>query len=477
MAWLKAPRTGDDAFRMEETGQPAPSGELRPATPRRLGRVRKSEVAVILDIDAAASRMLGWESDDVVGRSSLEYIHPADQELAVENWMQMIGSPGPGRTIRIRHKHRDGSWLWLELTNHNLIDDPAHHCIVAEIVDISDEMASWESTEAPDPLAGSIPLPRPLRLHEALGVREQVLHRLAEALPLGVMQIEAHGRIVYTNRRLHTILNTPRANTIEAQFSTVATEDRKLIAEAFEAVLRSGLDSDFEVCLAISDSHGEKDLRQCTMSLRALTADDGAVAGAIACVVDVTDSVRMREELRIRATFDEVTRCHNRASTMDALEEILASSVADTGPAVIFVDLDRFKSVNDRFGHAAGDELLRVVAKRLLSAVRNVDLVGRIGGDEFLVVCPGIATAAQALQAATRVADSLRHQVRLTSANVMCPASIGVAWSTDAQRDADTLIGRADAAMYESKRRGSGRPVLCVGSREAGDWPEAAAAT
>jgi PAS domain S-box-containing protein len=223
---------------------------------QRAGRVRKSEVALILGIDAGGTAILGWQSEDFVGRNSLDFIHPADQELAVENWMQMLGSSGPGRAIRLRHKHRDGSWVWVELTNHNHLDDPAHNCIVAEVVDISEEMASHVASEKRERSS-------PLRLHEALGAREQVLHRLAEALPLGVIQIEAQGRIVYTNQRLHAILGAPRADTVEEQLSTVASEDRELVADAFDAVLRSGLDMDIEVRVAGADGDGGKELRLC----------------------------------------------------------------------------------------------------------------------------------------------------------------------------------------------------------------------
>jgi diguanylate cyclase (GGDEF)-like protein/PAS domain S-box-containing protein len=441
-------------------------GEESPVTSARVARIRKSDVAVLLDIDEATSQILGWSANEVVGRRSLEFIHPDDQALAVENWMQMLATHGPGRKVRLRHKHRDGSWIWLEMTNHNLLDDPAFNCILAEMMDISDEVDTDEPLLGREDHAGGdeTPLQQPLRLHEAIRAREQLLHRLAEALTLGVLQVDAEGRIIYTNHKLHSILSTVRATTVEEQLSSVLPDDKERVDEAFEAALRGGLDSDIDVRLTTPDEHGEKDIRQCTMSLRTLTADSGAITGAIACVMDVTESVRIREELRVRATFDDVTQCHNRASTMEALEQALAASDEQSQPAVIFVDLDRFKEINDRLGHAAGDELLGVVAKRLARAVRGDDLVGRIGGDEFLVVCPGITSAAQAMQGATRVADTLRHVVRLKTTPVSCPASIGVAWSIGTAADADMLVSRADAAMYEAKRAGSGRPVLYVSS-------------
>jgi diguanylate cyclase (GGDEF)-like protein/PAS domain S-box-containing protein len=433
----------------------------------RVARMRKSDVAVLLDIDEATSQILGWNAGEMVGRTSLEFIHPDDQTLAVENWMQMLGTHGPGPKVRLRHKHRDGSWVWLEMTNHNLLDDPDSNCIIAEMVDISDEMASNKPLPPPrdDAQAERSLSQQPLRLHEAIRAREQLLHRLAEALPLGVLQSDAEGRVIYTNQKLHTILSTDRRSTVEDQLSSVLPDDKDRMDEAFEAALRGGLDSDLEVRLSTSDEHGEKDIRQCTMSLRALTADSGEITGAIACVVDVTESVRIREELRVRATFDEVTQCHNRGSTMEALEMALTTSDESTQPAVIFVDLYRFKEVNDRLGHAAGDELLGVVAKRLVGAVRGNDLVGRIGGDEFLVVCPGITTSAQAMQTATRISETLRHQVRLKTKRVSCRASIGVAWIGGTRADADTLVSQADAAMYEAKRLGSERPVLYAASR------------
>src|SRR6202035_5762869 len=105
----------------------------------------------------------------------------------------------------------------------------------------------------------------------------------------------------------------------------------------------------------------EEDIGFCTINLRALLHEDGTISGAIACVTDVTESARLREELKFRATFDELTGCHNRASIMAALEADMARDAERSERAVIFLDVDRFKSVNDLHGHGTGDELLRNV--------------------------------------------------------------------------------------------------------------------
>ena len=108
----------------------------------------------------------------MVGHRSIEFIHPDDHALAIDNWMEMLALPGPGRRVRLRHRRKDGSWVWFEVTNHNLLDDPDHGCVVCEIVDISEEMAA----------------------HEELRAREQLLDRLAEAIPLGLSRSTRRAR-------------------------------------------------------------------------------------------------------------------------------------------------------------------------------------------------------------------------------------------------------------------------------------------
>jgi len=202
--------------------------------------------------------------------------------------------------------------------------------------------------------------------------------------------------------------------------------------------------------------------------MRALTDDSGTPTGAIVTVADVTESVRMRRELEQRATFDELTRCYNRASILSMLERTLgehAQGAAGTG--VVFLDLDRFKDLNDRLGHAAGDAYLVDVARRLMASVRGGDVVGRLGGDEFLVVCSGVDSASEAEQIAQRIIDTFAEtSVDLGSEHVTPRASVGVAWCQGAGVSADALVARADQAMYEAKRQRLGRPVvLCAPAR------------
>lgn len=401
-----------------------------PAIAPRLAVQRKNDVAVITAIDEPFTQMLGWEAADIIGESSLDMIHPEDQDRAVEMFMEMLAVPGSTRRARLRHRCADGSWLWVEITNRNLLDDPEEQCVVAEVIDISDEVAA----------------------HEALRVREQLLYRIAETIPLGLVQVDREGQVVYTNERLHAITGVETGETVHELLSGVVPEDLPRLAEAVDAVLADAVDADLEVRLHDRRRGAE---RQCRVSLRALTSET-STTGAIVCIEDVTESARMRIELEHRATYDALTGCLNRSSVMTALEDALA----DGGRVgIVFVDVDELKEVNDGLGHAVGDEVLIGVAARLRSSVREGDVVGRLGGDEFLVVCPGVDRSEEVLAIAERVAAANREAMLVGSDVIAARTSIGVALS-DPGSGADALVAAADLAMYESKQQGSGEPIL-----------------
>jgi diguanylate cyclase (GGDEF)-like protein len=294
-------------------------------------------------------------------------------------------------------------------------------------------------------------------VEEELRAREQLLSRLSDALPVGLVQIDVSGHVTFTNDQLHAIVGVPPAATIEAQLAAVVVEDRSLLEAAIAAVLSDQPVDDIEIrlLLAVADAPTAPDAhRVCMLSLRALTDGDGIVSGAVGCLSDVTYRVLLRRELEVRASVDKLTSCLNRAATLELLERTMVTP-DDTckGNAVIFIDLDRFKSVNDRFGHAAGDSVLMAMADRLRAAVRDCDQIGRMGGDEFLVVCPGVDSSALAVSIAERIATAMTTTVDLGLGPVGLRASVGVAWTAEALHP-DTFIAQADSAMYESKRTG-----------------------
>lgn len=162
------------------------------------------------------------------------------------------------------------------------------------------------------------------------------------------------------------------------------------------------------------------------------------------------------------ARLDTLTGLVNRAEVYRALEESLTQAKAEnTVFGVLFMDLDRFKIINDSMGHDAGDELLKIVADRLRGATRSSDIVARLGGDEFVVICRDLSSAESVEAVARQVLKRLSAPVSLNGRQQAISASIGIAVGTpDEQRDADELIRDADAAMYKAKRDRTGYCVF-----------------
>lgn len=189
--------------------------------------------------------------------------------------------------------------------------------------------------------------------------------------------------------------------------------------------------------------------------------DDPAVEGLVLTAHDITAQKAVEDRLAHQATHDPLTHLPNRVIVNDRLGHALERGRRDgSRAAAIFLDIDEFKQVNDRWGHAAGDELLREVALRVQRVARAADTVGRYGGDEFVVICENLPSAADALVVAERIRDEVARPAQVDGAEVLVGTSIGVALSADGGETTRDLIGRADAAMYEAKSKGRGRIVI-----------------
>ncbi len=403
---------------------------VMPVRPRR-ATMHKNLMAVITHVDADITGMLGWVPEQMLGHRSIEFVHPEDQERALSTWMA-LASTLTSQRVRLRHRCADGAWLWVEIDNiHNGAVTSEEVDVFAQISDISGEMAAYE----------------------ALRRREQLFSQLAESLPTGVVQLRADGSVAYANARLSTILDTGRPTTISEILNSVAAEDRPVVHAAVRQALELVLDSELEVGVRLPRARAG---RRCSLTVTAVVDQDGR-PGALMCVNDVTRSASLREELRLQATHDALTGCLNRSAVIESLRQLLCTRDRQC-TVVIFVDIDGFKPINDRLGHSAGDQVLIHVAQRLLELSRETDLVGRIGGDEFLLVFHGPELPAGAAVVADRIRCALDQPFALPSAAISLRASLGVAWPGP-ETSAEALISNADAAMYHSKRKRTGEPV------------------
>jgi diguanylate cyclase (GGDEF)-like protein/PAS domain S-box-containing protein len=191
---------------------------------------------------------------------------------------------------------------------------------------------------------------------------------------------------------------------------------------------------------------------------RKIDDDEASFVRAVASILG-TALVRLRSEERMRheALHDPLTGLANRTLLRDRLDHALARSAREGTPTgVLFVDLDEFKHVNDRFGHAAGDAVLAEVGRRLRAAVRPVDTVARLGGDEFVVVCEAVDEDV-ALALGRRLDAAIRRPLGVSGSEQRLTASIGIALGSD---DADSMLAAADAAVYQAKAAGRGRVEL-----------------
>jgi diguanylate cyclase (GGDEF)-like protein len=180
--------------------------------------------------------------------------------------------------------------------------------------------------------------------------------------------------------------------------------------------------------------------------------EDPSVGGLVLTAHDVTDRLALHQEMEHRALHDELTGLPNRALLYDRFQQaLLGAERSGTSVGLLLLDLERFKEVNDTFGHHYGDELLRKIGPRLADALRGVDTIARLGGDEFAVLLPGVREVEAAIDVATTLLTTLAIPFHVEGVDLDVEASIGVVISGEHGQDVITLMEHADIAMYVAK--------------------------
>jgi diguanylate cyclase (GGDEF)-like protein/PAS domain S-box-containing protein len=289
------------------------------------------------------------------------------------------------------------------------------------------------------------------RLREA---QEVFIHAFDEA-GVAMVLINPDGAIRRSNDALADLLGIDRVTELR----------HRQVSDFVHEEDRAGLDDLLRGLVASGAKSARRDLRfrpvddvvvWAAMTISMVRSEDGSPHYAVAQIENITERKAVSEQLEFQAAHDPMTGLANRVAFSCELIDTLESCAHPL--AVFFIDLDRFKLVNDGLGHAAGDELLVQVAGRLRQVLRPEDRIARFGGDEFVVMCCRIADVDEAYQVADRMLAALSQPLRLDEGEVFVSASIGITLS-EPGTTAEQLLQRADAAMYQAKRDGRGRAV------------------
>ncbi len=292
------------------------------------------------------------------------------------------------------------------------------------------------------------------KLHEGQALFRAIVENVGDLVAV----LDTEGRRIYNSPSYGPLFRDEDIRQGSNSFLEIHPEDRERIKEVFHRTVATGVGECAEFRFALKDGK----TRYMQSDGRAIRGADGAVSKVVVVSRDITELKRRETELLEMAATDILTGLPNRRHFVAQLEQESARILRDKGrcASVLMLDADHFKMINDTFGHAAGDDVLRHLATLMQNKLRKVDTVGRIGGEEFALILPGAA-----LPAAEAFAERLRQYVAATPVpqadrTIPLTVSIGVAGMSADDANADEVLTRADRALYRAK--GSGRNMVAV---------------
>ncbi len=282
---------------------------------------------------------------------------------------------------------------------------------------------------------------------------EQRYRSLYENAPVMLHSIDPHGRLLtVSNFWLETLGYSPQ-EVLGRKLTDFMTESSRQLAKQtiFPMFFRTG--SVKYIPYQLVKKNGE--IVEVLLSAIAERSADGHIERSLAVAIDVTEHRQAEQEVKKLAYYDTLTGLPNRTLFQDRLGQALAHARRNNSKVeVLFLDLDRFKGINDTLGHAIGDEFLKIIAQRLKECMRRGDTVARLGGDEFVIVLSSYSGDQDGATFAERVLETLAQPVKLAGGELCSTASIGISIYPIDGQDIDTLLRNADIAMYAAKERG-----------------------
>ena len=394
--------------------------------------MRLSTVGVIEWVSPSFTSVLGWDCSQWLGRDPIDVLHEDDREM-VRTLRRELGD-GLRLEFRARAQTSSASYRWIEVRAKKIIDDDGTWTgVVSSWRDIDEQVrAEHESRDALE--------------HYRL---------LAENSSDVVFRADNDGVALWISQSVSDVLGWSTSEWIGRNFREFVLDEDIAGMVAVQERLTLGEKVHFRVRLRTKDSN----YRWMDVTTSPITDTDGRIIGRSGAWRDVQSQVEAEEKLNALAHRDAATGLLSRSATFEQFNRVMRHhDRTGTRVAVLCVDIDRFKSVNDARGHRAGDAVLETVGRRIEDEVRRDDLVGRIGGDEMLIVAKGVHDLAEAAGVAEKIRVAASLPIAYGDGEISVTLSIGVTLVEDGEGP-DTVVARADDAMYEAKSQGRDRVV------------------
>jgi diguanylate cyclase (GGDEF)-like protein/PAS domain S-box-containing protein len=377
---------------------------------------------------------LGADATEALGTEQSALVHPEDRDAFVGALAAAAERPGETRQLQARLRRADGEFRWLEVVATNLLDDPNVKGVVVNARDVTDR----------------------LQAEAARRESEDRFRSAFEHAPIGMALADRTGRIFRSNDAFAAMLGRCTDEVNGSRIRDFTHPDDWEDNDSKMQRLFAGEIAGYH--LEKRYLHADGRSIWVSVSVSAVRDAHGTPLYMIGQIEDITERKAIRERLLRQALHDPLTGLPNRTLFMDRLGTVMGRSNRRRGRvAVLFVDLDRFKVINDSLGHDAGDQVLLAVGHRLRAMLRPTDTVARFGGDEFTILCEDDSEPAAVMLLARRVLDEIARPVLLADGEVFVTASIGIACSHRAAGTPETLVRDADAAMYRAKEKGRRR--------------------
>jgi len=394
---------------------------------------------------ASATHILGYDAGQTVGRDAFSFVHPEDRLAAQDRFAALLQSPGADAPLAYRLRHRDGSWRHVEGIAKNLLNEPGVHAVVVTYRDCTERIMAEATLRESEARYGAV----------------------IAALDEGIIVQDPDGRITAANESAYRIFGVNREQLIgrtslDSQWQTVHEDGAPFPPTEHPAMIALGTGQrQTRVIMGVEKSDGAR--TWLSVNAQPLFRDDApSPYAAVTSFTDITERKRADTQLVRAAHYDALTGLPNRGFFMERLAHLFSHARRDEQYefALLFLDFDHFKAVNDSLGHAVGDSALAAIARRLEHALRPADGVARLGGDEFAILAGNVRGLTEATAIAMRLGEMLATPFVVNGREIHMTASIGIALSGPEYDRGDEMLRDADAAMYRAKREGGGQHAV-----------------